>query len=29
VWEENKHAWVQLGPEIPGHVQGRASKASR
>ena len=29
VWEENKHAWVHLGPEIPGHVHGRASKASR
>ncbi len=29
VWEEKKHAWVHLGPEIPGHVQGRASKASR
>jgi len=29
VWEEQKHGWVQLGAEIPGHLQGRASKASR
>jgi len=29
VWEEKKHAWVQLGPEIPGRVQGRASKPTR
>ncbi len=29
VWEENKHGWIGLGAEIPGHVQGRASKASR
>jgi hypothetical protein len=29
VWEEKKHAWVQLGAEIPGHVQGRGSKPSR
>ena len=28
VWEENKHHWVRLGPEIPGHVQGRDSKAA-
>jgi len=29
VWEENMHHWVQLGPEIPSHSQGRASKPLR
>ena len=29
VWEENRHHWVTIGPEIPGHIQGRTSKASR
>lgn len=29
VWEENKHGWVTLGADIPGHLQGSTSKATR
>ena len=29
VWEVNRHYWIHLGAEIPGHIQGRASPPSR
>ena len=29
VWEEHKHRWVELGAEIPGHIQGSASAKTR
>jgi hypothetical protein len=28
VWEKNRHHWVRIGDEIPGHVQGRTSPAA-
>jgi hypothetical protein len=29
VFEETKHAWLVLSPEIPGHMQGRNSPLTR
>jgi len=29
VWEENKHGWVTLGADIPGHEQGSTTARTR
>ena len=29
VFEDTKHAWLGLSPEIPGHIQGRDSPLAR